>query len=598
MIRSPIRSPIRSAISGVFERRASGGVVFDPSSLFSSGEKGVWFDPSDFSSMFQDSAGTTPVTAVNQRVGKINDKSGNLAHATQATAGSRPTLRGTPTGAELAVNGDFASATGWTAGAGWAIGSGIATATASSAALSQAALTATAGNWYEITFSITRTAGTVQPQIGGATGVARSALGTYVDWIQATDTTAFQFNTAAFSGTVDNLSVKNASVGQVAEPYFLSFNGVDQSISTAAVDLTATDKLTAAFGARVSNTATQILFESGTNVASVAGSFAAICASTLQMSLRGATALSQVRTSTTTAYGFTAQRTYLTSFDIAGATASDEIKLMANGAIDAPIVQTAGPAGAGNFANLAIHIGRRGGTTLPFAGNLYQLILRGSASVESVRQQINLYINTKTQAYTPSQSVFALGDSTIAAHLGQNAVMDYVDSVYVKRSLAVPGNTIAAQQVAWESSANRDSPMWVTIQVGLNDLNPAEAASVAIGRLQALVNSVALLSPSTTKVFISKMTPCRASLISTYGGINGPIAYQKWLDMNESIAGDGATPITGVYGRITSHEPLLNDGVGNLAAAYNIDDIHENNAGREIIGQAWEAGISAAGVTV
>jgi hypothetical protein len=73
--------------------KVSGLSTFSPASLFASSEQGVWLDPSDFSTMFQDSAGTTPVTAVGQPVGKINDKSGRGNHATQATAGSRPLLQ-------------------------------------------------------------------------------------------------------------------------------------------------------------------------------------------------------------------------------------------------------------------------------------------------------------------------------------------------------------------------------------------------------------------------------------------------------------------------------------------------------------------------
>lgn len=42
--------------------------------LFANGEQGAWYDPSDFSTMFQDSAGTTPVTAVEQPVGLMLDK--------------------------------------------------------------------------------------------------------------------------------------------------------------------------------------------------------------------------------------------------------------------------------------------------------------------------------------------------------------------------------------------------------------------------------------------------------------------------------------------------------------------------------------------
>jgi len=68
--------------------------TFTPTSLFSttSREAGVWYDPSDLSSMWQDSAGTV-AAAVDQPVGRINDKSGNGFHATQDTAASRPMLR-------------------------------------------------------------------------------------------------------------------------------------------------------------------------------------------------------------------------------------------------------------------------------------------------------------------------------------------------------------------------------------------------------------------------------------------------------------------------------------------------------------------------
>ena len=61
-----------------------------PASLFAGGTDGAWYDPSDLSTLFQDSAGTTPVTASGQPVGKMLDKSGNGNHATQATAAARP----------------------------------------------------------------------------------------------------------------------------------------------------------------------------------------------------------------------------------------------------------------------------------------------------------------------------------------------------------------------------------------------------------------------------------------------------------------------------------------------------------------------------
>lgn len=61
--------------------------------LFAAGEKGAWYDPSDFSTMFQNIAGTTPVTAAGQPVGKILDKSGNGFHmVAPADTVVRPTL--------------------------------------------------------------------------------------------------------------------------------------------------------------------------------------------------------------------------------------------------------------------------------------------------------------------------------------------------------------------------------------------------------------------------------------------------------------------------------------------------------------------------
>lgn len=67
------------------------GKRWTPSALFR-GAAGAWYDPSDLSTLFQNSNGTTAV-AVGDPVGKILDKSGNGNHLTQATSGSRPLLQ-------------------------------------------------------------------------------------------------------------------------------------------------------------------------------------------------------------------------------------------------------------------------------------------------------------------------------------------------------------------------------------------------------------------------------------------------------------------------------------------------------------------------
>ncbi len=81
MIRACSRSRLRNPLP------------FSPLSLFSAGDQGAWFDPSDMTTLFQDDAGTIPVTAADQAVGMIRDKSGNGHHATQATEASKPMLR-------------------------------------------------------------------------------------------------------------------------------------------------------------------------------------------------------------------------------------------------------------------------------------------------------------------------------------------------------------------------------------------------------------------------------------------------------------------------------------------------------------------------
>lgn len=65
---------------------------FNPSEMFIGNVQGVWYDPSDISTLFQDSAGTIPVTSVGQPVGRMLDKSGRGNHAFQTVNADRPLL--------------------------------------------------------------------------------------------------------------------------------------------------------------------------------------------------------------------------------------------------------------------------------------------------------------------------------------------------------------------------------------------------------------------------------------------------------------------------------------------------------------------------
>ena len=83
--------------------------------LFKNGEQGFFYDPNDLSTMFQDAAGTIPVTDVGQPVGRILDKSGRNNHTSQNSSSARPLLQQNPIlGGEIITNGDFSNGlNGW-----------------------------------------------------------------------------------------------------------------------------------------------------------------------------------------------------------------------------------------------------------------------------------------------------------------------------------------------------------------------------------------------------------------------------------------------------------------------------------------------------
>lgn len=69
------------------------GDSFSPLELFAGGKQGVWYDPSDKSTLFQDVAGTIPVTKDGDPVALMRDKSGNGNHATQTVSTARPVYK-------------------------------------------------------------------------------------------------------------------------------------------------------------------------------------------------------------------------------------------------------------------------------------------------------------------------------------------------------------------------------------------------------------------------------------------------------------------------------------------------------------------------
>lgn len=319
-------------------------------------------------------------------------------HRYQSTTGSKPILRGSPVGANLVTNGDFASGTGWTTGAGWAIGSGVATATTSSGTLTST-LTATIAKVYRLTYTVTRSAGSVQPSFGGVTGASRSAAGTYVEYLTASSTAALVFTGTTFSGTVDNVEIVDVSAGQVQAPYFLQYDGVDDFLLTAAVDFTATDKMFVCVGVRKLSDAAGIVAELSASITSNTGSFYATAGLDAGNYWSGLSRGSAAAT-TGQAYGSTTAagpETIVGSWthDIAG----DQTRMRKNGVLATSALGGDNDKGTGNFGNYALYFGRRGGVSTPYNGLESRTVICGKALSASELASTERWVNQGTGAY-------------------------------------------------------------------------------------------------------------------------------------------------------------------------------------------------------
>ena len=165
--------------------------------LFAASEPGAWYDPSDLTTLFQDSAGTTPVTGPNQTIGLMLDKSQGLV-----------------LGPELVVNGTFDTDTVWVKEAGWSISGGAANKTSGVAgSIYQVAATLVQGSTYLVTFTVSNvTSGAVYPQSKGTLGNPITANGTYTQRLIAgsgSTARAIEFYAnGTFAGSIDNISFK------------------------------------------------------------------------------------------------------------------------------------------------------------------------------------------------------------------------------------------------------------------------------------------------------------------------------------------------------------------------------------------------------
>lgn len=209
------------------------------------------------------------------------------------------------------------------------------------------------------------------------------------------------------------------------------------------------------------------------------------------------------------------------------------------------------------------------------------------------------------QAYVPGRRGVAIGDSTVADKSTLStraaAIADFVfdDSQlaqgYQCLSIATPGDTIANQRTTWNALSNKSQYSWVILQVGINNMDPDQAASVAITELQNFINDIRSDVPD-IKIISSKIIPARGRWPALYPGQETE-ANQKWIDFTEASMGRGSTPITDVDLFIEGGSDGSNDGDGYLKAEYDSGDgVHENNLCREAQFAAdWISGLTQLG---
>ncbi len=189
-------------------------------SLFLKGEQGVWYDPSDLSTLFQDSAGTIPVTAVEQPVGLMLNKKATPSGWIQKIAD--PTLTST---------------SGWNNTAVFSVGKFI------SGNSSYTTVLPTPGRLYKYTVVVSKASTGGQAfYIGGtalsASGLSKSsaiAAGTYTGIVAATNNSSlFEFYNPGWgwNGEIDYVSVE-----EIAENYAFQTTALNKPTLSARYNL-------------------------------------------------------------------------------------------------------------------------------------------------------------------------------------------------------------------------------------------------------------------------------------------------------------------------------------------------------------------------
>jgi len=436
----PVRNGLPIGLGSVAPLASSTSSPFSPASFFSNGEQGWWYDPSNFATLFQDSAGTTPVTAVEQPVGLQLDLSGRGNHRRQTTSANRPVVS-----ARVNLLTKTEEGSGWQYDAltytfynspvpaasaasswGWSNGTTNYPRIGSVDAASGVAVKCRAYLWVASgTVSVRPAAYYSSAWQLLAPAFTLTSTPQLFEW-SYTPSTATSFGSAfalqvVGSGdlriTATDYRVANIGVGlptyqrvntstdydSTGFPTYIKPNGSNQFMVTNSINFSGTDKMTVWQGVRKLSDATfGTLAETGTNSFSNAGSFGMVSSGGSLTSGPFYTLLgngSSGYAADFQTYAAPITNVLTAQFDIAQSTGSTEVTLRVNSAT-ATRGSTAGTSmGTGNFGTYPAYFYMRAGTATPFGGYDYGSIARGAASTAAQITAGETYINSLTKAY-------------------------------------------------------------------------------------------------------------------------------------------------------------------------------------------------------
>jgi hypothetical protein len=249
--------------------------------------------------------------------------------------------------------------------------------------------------------------------------------------------------------------------------------------------------------------------------------------------------------------------------------------------------------GANNTASSALYL-MGNPTHGSMTGNLIAAYLIAHPTDQDVLD-MRQYIQRELKMFRAGEGV-CLGDSTSAAFAGQHSLGSLIytadeDPLQARVAmLATPSDTAAGQLAKWNTAGPKGWPgqLWAFVLIEINGLiENGENASTALGQINNLCNAVRASNVG-TRIIVMPPLPCKARMIARLGATAGAACYAEWQTLKGLVLAGGVTAAN-----VTLPFPAaLDDGLGNLAAAYDIGDgIHENDTARALIAAAVRAAL-------